>query len=566
MQKASSKQQRRPCVQELLSGEIDPQSDEFWASFARSLDVTDEEDGKEFDRRAVINLKLLFSPQKLTKDRIQTLTLLVGKKGLLLKNEFTNDIGDLFLQLLIRDKGAHENQCIEYSNAVRQLCSKNPMIKKSLFQCIIDPFVRWIYDGTELSHRIISELFLLNITLISGQESVRSEFKKHVSLVHFTGAAKLIQTCNDSTAQITIAEWIWRGARLIDCSGSEISKALGNISPIVDVPKETFRGSLHDFIVSINGEPSESSKIIHIPFTKLSIDDTTIDCSGCFDINEDNVAFFFNQKPRNIPDVVIFRSNFIIQSLAGKKEISFFTREKTQAFKVNAKKSTTEYKITLDKKNVKDVAIKEFTKRLKRTKIDRRGADLSAAVTPQQVRAVAPKNAPTVRRKIQEYEAQETIRDENKTSEKRTKQKQKSIDINEIEQKLDEYAANSHKSIEQAFDTFIHKTTDVIDELSTIQNSLTQLLAQHDETTKCTTRENASLSSTVAKLQKEFESRHNESIAKRESIRKAALDAIEMDKKDITARASDAFSTNAIVGFTAALDDLPQRLQNMQMV
>ena len=564
-------------VFQLLSGEIDPQSESFWTELIRSLELTDQNQNVELDRRAIINLKLILSCDKLDKIKIQAISFLLSKIGIILPNDFANDLGDLFIELMLRGRGQLEKESLEYSNELRQLATKRPNFKVLLFKRVIDSFARWLYDPFSLTNKIISEMFLFNITLISGKTQIKRDFQEHVSLVHLSGASKLLQECHDSIAQITIAEWIWRAIRLIDCTKQDIDKALGDMMNIQAITKESFREQLHDFVRMINGKPSKNSKVIHILFTEISLDDDVeLKLSGCFDINEDNVAIFFNEKSGSIPDVIIFRSNYITQaSNLGKDEISFTTREKTQAFKSILKEPPTKFIIQIESNKENQTAAKEFVRRLFQSKVPRTSIDLSTNKNIETPRTVAPRKGPntsiktspfersviTVDSSEDESEQNDDISGKTKKSKQEKKKKQKQLEMSEIESRLNECAENSIRKIESTYDTCIHTAKDISNELANINQALGSLLNQHIEITKRTTEENSALSESVAKLQKEFEARHSEAVTRRESVKKQALSAIAEDKKEIISKSDAAFNTNVIVGFATSLEELPQKLQ-----
>lgn len=515
-------------VQELLSLNVDPSSDSFWDALAASIQASSD---TNFDRRAILNLKMIFSIDTLTKQKISLLAKLLSFTGVGLGNHFTQDLGEIFSNLFLSNNDPNFSEAYEFSTALRNLCIKNPSIKVPLFESLFEHFSTFLSKRPSLSTYTISQIFLIEITLITGQQSAKKEFAQSADLLHIAGAAQILNSVVDSTVQMTITEWIWRSIHLIKVSPDSIKKSLDDFAGIYDISKDNFRSSLHTFISSLNQEVSDNS-CIHIPFKSLTAGKTNIHCNGCLDVNPDNIAIFFSDKLKNLPDVIVFRISYVSSANSTKNSLVFETRENVTGFQNVGETAPTKFTFSLGS-TLDSATSSEYLRRLKKFKSARSGQDIKE---PQRQRVVANKNPPKLPKKSPG-----------------TKEKKQS-EMAMIEADLKEYQESSKRAIENEFNQIVSTMAEITEKLTGIEASLTQFQAQHEESTKTTMRVNDEISKNVTTLRKTFEANHAEAMTKREQLKKNAIEAITLENKKIIDATAEVFQSNAIVGLATSLD------------
>lgn len=125
-----------------------------------------------------------------------------------------------------------------------------------------------------------------------------------------------------------------------------------------------------------------------------------------------------------------------------------------------------------------------------------------------------------------------------------------------IEAQLKEYHDSSIRAIETDFNTSVSALNDITEKLTGIESSLNQLLSQHEDITKATTKSNEDLSKNITQLRNDFEKNHADAMKKRESLKKMAIEAINNENSKIVKTTAEGFQYNAIVGLAAALDSV----------
>ena len=87
-----------------------------------------------------------------------------------------------------------------------------------------------------------------------------------------------------------------------------------------------------------------------------------------------------------------------------------------------------------------------------------------------------------------------------------------------------------------------------------------QLSQQHNQITESTSKENQQITKTIVSLENDFQTRHNETIQKRNTISDRAINEINIEKLKFIEETNHSFDQNAIIFLANNLGNLQEMI------
>lgn len=400
-------------------------------------------------------------------------------------------------------------------------------MRKRLFEETIDDFSTALRNGLSLSPIILTALFELEITMISQCPDNWQIMERVISPDHIKMCMRLIESTPDSLAQMLISEWMWRVKNRLAMTPiiDQVLRDFGPLFNAISISSGNFRASLHEFIRAVNQK--RRTGVVHSEFQEFAMNSTVLGCSGWIDINQNAMVVWLFQKSEQMPDVVVFRMKHISKAVADTDKLSFITNERLSVFDQFTKERPLHFEFqTLCSKPF----MTELAKRCPLT------VPKQSPQNPRPARTYAAKSKPAL--------------DDT--------DKPKDVSFDQIQKQITDFHEASKKSIEDFRDRVTDELHEIIARASEQKKLLAQFSQQHRQLADSTTSENQQIAKTVSSLEREFETRHDDTMKNRESIMTRTLDDIAQLKRQFIEETNLAFEQNAIVGFCNNLANLQE--------
>jgi hypothetical protein len=528
-------------IQRLLSGPIDPANPTFWVDFKKKLLISKPD---PLDRRAIMNLKLMFNDVSAHPDRLSSVTqLLKLLKPTWRKADLASEIA-FTLNSLLTKSDIPESETIDFIKTTSSLASSNPPLRHGLFEELVEPFAESLLTGIRLSHGILAALFELQIVMISQCPDNWPLVDQFLTGRHWSKCFALICENHDSLSQMLIAEWMWR----INNRTKSKTQYLGEFEPLFnEITADNFRGPLHAFVRALNRETKAplSGRVVHAEYSRMKLNSENARCSGWIDFNQDTVVVWLFDKSANLPDVVVLKTKHITDPIADPARIQFTTREKVTAFD----------KITSQRPLVFDFALGKTTKTVvaecQRRLLSRKPP---GKLAEPRTRIFAERGSDVIARKtFKKAKSAADVLEEISTQDQE-------LSVEQIERQIAEFHGRSTASIEELEARITKELQEIIGRVGEQKRTLVQFTQQHQQLVQATTAENGRVARAVAALEAEAEVRHGEVTKKREAISRAVLDEIAGLKQQFLGETDAAFARNAIVSLADTLGTLQETM------
>ncbi|OHS95862.1 hypothetical protein TRFO_10263 [Tritrichomonas foetus] len=583
-------------VHELLKTPINPSKQSFWKDLKQAVLIS--KNIQTLDRRSILNLKLIFSEISGNIQHLSTLSSLLRLLRSSLKADIGCEIGSTISNVVFRTSNANINEVTEFINTISYIVTNNIHLKKSIMDEIIDPFTENLASGFEFASPVLSAIFELMITLISQCPENRNMISKYLKEVHFTRCLNLIKESKDSLAQMLIAEWLWRSSNILGDCLNKVKIFGGLLESFKQIDLSNFRSSLHDFVMTANKK--FRLPITHIQYNSFLYNNERIESNGWIDINPDTIVVWITGKSNKrsnaqLPDVVVFRTSLVFNGKVADKMLQFHTKENMTAFHKISNKKSSEFTFSVPfitkseidtflkkiRENKPKVAIRHIknNKNIKennyqgnptkgnnkynKSRIIDGDDDLDETENGNSHNFDHFYNKKRVYANPKDKMVLEQDEAESKSANyfieddfygKTTQEKE--ISMNQIEKILSDFQKNTEKSLNETeaqakeeLDIIISKLTDNI-------RVLKQMEQQHKDLTEATLFENKEIAENVAKLNKDFLSKHNETAQRKGKIVEKLNNDIENLKQGFIQDTNEAFTNNAIVGLSNNLANL----------
>lgn len=542
----------RRSLEDLLGAPVDPKNDEFWTEFKRALLVAKP---GPLDRRAVMNLKLVFSEVGDDQDRLASVShfLKIFSKALR-KDELKGEIGHIICRILANDELKNTSEAVDFLKAVGMICMQNLVMRNKLFEETVEEFTKSLKRGLKADPQFLTALFELEITMISQCPENWHVIERYIGKDHLKKCYRLIVKTNDSLAQMLMSEWMWRVKNRLSMT-PVMDEVLKDLSPMfneITLSKGNFRESLHAFIRTVNQESKtdDASKVIHAPFSLLLMNDKNLKCTGWIDINQDTVVIWLFEKVENLPDVVVFRLKYISEPKCDAKKLRFSTKEKLSAFD----KITSERPLRLQ---FEISGSKKFTYEFM-TRCNRPRQATPQAVVPPKNRVYAKKPGASVTPKPAMKGV--SIYDEATGHIGLPSTEQRDLSVEQIDRQVTEFYEKSRSAMEELRTRIQNELQAIITKAGEQKKLLAQFAQQHRQMAEATTAENAKIAATVQGLEQEFELRHDDTVKRRSAIMNSTMEDIHSLKQQFIDETNAAFENNAIIGLSQNLSNLQAAL------
>ncbi|KAK8887197.1 hypothetical protein M9Y10_038235 [Tritrichomonas musculus] len=585
-------------LKELLNSSIDPGDESFWENLKHC--VLTSKEITSLNRRSILNLKLIFAEVPNNLNSISTISHLLKLLKPSLKSDIGGEIGTTINTIFLQKENLNVTDISAFLSSTSYICSGNFNLKRAILDEIIEQFSEYLgLDKLkDCSPIVLSSLFELMITLISQCPENRTLLSQYLNEPQLSKCLNIIKGCNDSLAQMLVAEWLWRSINCLPTKPN-IKKIFGPLSESFNkISMGNFRESLHDFIMQINQKFNLS--ITHIEFDDIRYNCIELDIKGWIDLNPNSIALWLiNQSSRdgsqntNLPDVVVLRSSMIYNCKATQKQISFNTKERLQTFNSISRERPCKFEFSLSKKidkakmnsflklaqkknkKVLEAERKEVTGKSKNIKAVEK-SNASAIKVDTKVNFADKKRiyAKNVKSNSKQrslivgngsdsddemiFEMKQAVDSELNNDDyifgKTTQEKDNNM--NKIEEMLNDFQKTSIESINQTEESAKIEINGIVAKLEDNMRMLHQLAQQHKELTDITTKESLAIGESVANLETDFRVKNDEMIQKRNSISLQINNEIDSEKTKFVQETNIAFENNAIVGLTTHLSNL----------
>ncbi|KAH0785392.1 hypothetical protein GPJ56_010803 [Histomonas meleagridis] len=344
-----------------------------------------------------------------------------------------------------------------------------------------------------------------------------------------------------------VTEFTWRVKSCLTKS-PHLQNVFGQFeSSFSSINATNFRESIHSFIMLINQRAKipMSKNILHVKFTSFICNGVKIEGEGWLDINQDTLVACIIHKSIDLPDVFVFRFSQICENSTSNKTIRFTTKEKLIAFEKITTKKPLKFQFLVE--NCPKSIQTEFSKRCTQFQQNLKMEHQQTTIKPklperkQQKRIYASK-------KDEIFITNPIIQKENALEiTKPDKNKEKEMSIKKIESILGIYQQQTFDSINGLEAQINAELQDIISRVKDHHRVLLQLSQQHQQVTNSTSKENDEIAKNVSVLENDFQTRHNETIQKRDSISKRVIHEIDVEKQKFIKDTNDSIEQNAIV-------------------
>lgn len=576
-------------LKELLNSSIDPSNESFWQNLRHC--VLSSKEITALNRRSILNLKLIFTEISSNLQNISSISHLLKLLKPSLKSDIGGEIGTTINMILFDDENVSSNDISTFLNSTSYVCSGNFKLKRAILDEIIEQFSENLAQDklTKCSPIVLSSLFELMITLISQCPENRTLLSQYLNENHISECLNIIKNCDDSLAQMLIAEWLWRSISSLP-KKLNIHKIFGPLSnSFQKISMNNFRESLHFFVMTVN---QKFNSIIHIEFDGIRYNNIKLDIKGWIDLNTNSIALWLIDQSsldgsgKNLPDVVVLRISMLYNCKITQKQISFNTKEKIQTFNTFSNEKPCKFDFSVCKKLDKPT-IEAFLNRVQKKKKEETESKTTMnnleskktkknsstaqdrnnkKISSSDKKRVYAKNVTKGQNDINfdsddddiKFEKKQTFDSDLNNDDyifgKTTQEKDSNLE--KIESMLNNFQKTSIDSINQMEATAQLEINNIVLKLEDNMHMLNQLAQQHKDLTEITTKESQAIGENVSNLENEFKVKNDEMIHKRNSICDQVNNEIESEKVKFVHETDVAFENNAIVGLTTQLSNL----------
>lgn len=541
----------------LLSNPIDPSSPKFWNMFRTHL--LQAKPGK-IDRNGVMNLNLMIPYVHIDSERIKSFSYFLRLFKDILGDDIGFEIGKLINTLVFKDKCMFEKETSDLLKVVGLLCSNKKEMKEIIMKKTVKKMSKEMLCCLKLPKSIISALFQLQIILISQCPNNRNLVPSYFNEKQLSNCLKLIQKNNDSLTQVLLVEWMWR---IISCLDQtiDLNKIFGQFaSSFSQINSSNFRESIHSFIMNINQKAKIpiSSNVIHVKFNKFYCNNVLIEEYGWLDINQDTLVAFLTKKEIDspMPDVVVFRMTQLNNEKSFNNTFSFITKERLIVFEAKTNEYPLQIKFKLE--GATNVVHNEILRRCEKYHVnlnEERLIDFDEKETKLPERRIYAKKKEETMITTPEIYQKGCV---NAINEKRENNNE--ISLHKIESILGIYQQKTLESINTLENQITNQLNNIIARSKEHQKVLLQLSQQHNQITESTSKENQLITKTIVSLENDFQTRHNETIQKRNTISDRAINEINIEKLKFIEETNHSFDQNAIIFLANNLGNLQEMI------
>lgn len=565
-------------IEELLNAPIDPNSQPFWEDLRHC--ILTSKGISSLNRRSVLNLKLIFSELPNNLHGLSSMSHLLKLIKPSLKAEIGGDIGSIINEIVFDRPNVLINDVSEFLSSVCYVASDNFKMKRSILDELIGPFFEYLRIGklSSFDPIVLSSLFNLLIILISQCPENRTLISQYLNETHISQCVNIIKKCEDSLTQMLISEWLWRSFNSLP-KKPNINQIFGGLSDSFNqISLSNFRGSLHTFVVDINQH--FQSSVIHIPFNGMVYNGHQVDLNGWIDLNPQTIGIWIMNQPAsnrsNIPDVVVLKNSMVYNVKAEKKRLEFSTKEKVDAFNFISRDKPIQMQFSvqnsLTKNTIEEIMSKFQKKKMNQIESAKSCPKKTLGTLSKEVNRNANLTAGKKRiyahngKKKQDLDLDDGSKaldldlgnDEDFLYGKTTQEKE--VKMKMIEQMLTGFQRKTIDSINSVESAAKMEVEDIITKLAENMRVLSQMADQHKDLTELTQKENEVIAETVAKLEKEFQERNDETSQKRNSITMKVNTEIENERGKFVQETDAAFEDNAIIGLSNHLSTLRESM------
>lgn len=570
-------------LKELLNSSIDPSSKSFWENL-RHFVLTSKEISA-LNRRSILNLKLIFTEVPNNLHSISSVSHLLKLLKPSLKSDIGGEIGTTINTILFDNNNLSPNDVSTFLNSSSYVCLGNFKLKRAILDETIEQFSENLAQDrlVNFSPIVLSSLFELMITLISQCPENRTLLSQYLNETHISKCLNIIKNCDDSLAQMLIAEWLWRSINSLPTKPN-IHKIFGPLSNSFEkISMTNFRESLHFFIMTVN---QKFNSIVHVEFDGIQYNSVKLDIKGWIDLNPSSIALWLiNQSSlqsskKSLPDVVVLRISMLYNCKITQKRITFNTKEKLLTFNSFSTEKPCKFEFSLSEKIDKSVTEK-FLNRIQsnkkeeaesKTNINNSNSKKARKSNTSLQDRSNKKSLLTDKKRI--YAKNINLDSDDDIDVKSTMKQSLDSDLNnddfvfgkttqekdnnlqKIEAMLNDFQKTSIDSINQMETTAQLEINSIVSKLEDNMHMLNQLAQQHKDLTEITTKESKAIGENVSNLENEFKVKNDDMIQKRNSICSQVNNEIESEKIKFVRETDIAFENNAIVGLTTHLSNL----------